>query len=88
MQKSGRADGVSIRDAIRDVANPPGEKVSIKDLKKALDLLKKGKEIDYEGVSGSVNFDRNGDVTSGSYGIWKIEDGKIVDEKVVFSDAL
>ncbi|NOZ69528.1 MAG: amino acid ABC transporter substrate-binding protein, partial [Deferribacteres bacterium] len=53
-----------------------------------LELLKEGKDIDYEGVSGSVNFDENGDVTGGSYGIWKIEDGKIVDEKVVFSDSL
>ncbi len=88
VQKAGRSDGPSIRDAIRDVANPPGEKVSIMDMKKALDLLKEGKDIDYEGVSGSVNFDENGDVTGGSYGIWKIEDGKIVDEKVIFSDTL
>jgi ABC-type branched-subunit amino acid transport system substrate-binding protein len=88
MQKAGKTDGSSIKNAIRDVANPPGEKVSIQDLKKAIDFLKQGKDIDYEGVSGSVNFDQNGDVTSGSYGIWKIENGRIVDEKVVLSDAL
>jgi ABC-type branched-subunit amino acid transport system substrate-binding protein len=88
MQKAGRPDGESIRNAIRDVANPPGEKVSFINLRKALDLLKQGKDIDYEGVSGSADFDKNGDVSSGSYGIWKIEDGKIVDVKVVLSDAL
>ena len=88
IQKAGSTDGEAIRDALREVANPPGEKVTMLELKKALSLLKEGKDIDYEGVSGPVNLDDNGDITSGTYGIWKIEDGRIVDVKVVSSDSL
>ncbi|MEW6088772.1 MAG: ABC transporter substrate-binding protein [bacterium] len=80
--KGGSADGAVIRDNLRKIANPPGEKVNFLDLKKALQLIEEGKKIDYEGVSGSLNFDKNGDITGGSYGIWKIENDKIVDVRV------
>lgn len=81
--QGGSADGSTIRDNLRKVANPPGEKVNFLDLKKAFKLIEEGKKIDYEGVSGSVNFDKNGDITGGSYGVWKIDNDKIVDVKVV-----
>lgn len=81
--KGGSTDGSAIRDNLRKIANPPGEKVNFLDLKKALKLIEEGKKIDYEGVSGSVNLDKNGDVTGGSYGVWKIDNDKIVDVKVV-----
>ncbi|MFH1287995.1 MAG: ABC transporter substrate-binding protein [bacterium] len=80
--KGGKLDGTTIRDNLRAVANPPGEKVNFLDIKKALQLIEEGKDINYEGVSGSVNFNKNGDITGGSYGIWKIENGKIVDVRV------
>lgn len=81
--KGGSTDGSTIRDNLRKIANPPGEKVNFMDLKKAFKFIEEGKKIDYEGVSGSVNFDKNGDITGGSYGIWKIDNDKIVDVKVV-----
>ncbi|MDD5772868.1 MAG: ABC transporter substrate-binding protein [bacterium] len=80
--KGGNTDGTTIRDNLRFVANPPGEKVDFLDLKKALKLIAEGKDINYEGVSGSVNFDKNGDITGGSYGVWKIDNDKIVDVRV------
>ena len=39
-------------------------------LKKALELLKDGKDINYEGVAGSQDFDENGDVVT-PIDIWK-----------------
>lgn len=80
--KGGSTDGTTIRDNLRAVANPPGEKVNFMDLKKAFRLIEEGKDIDYDGVSGSVNLDKRGDITGGSYGIWKIENDKIVDVRV------
>ena len=46
------------------------------DFAKALDLLKDGKPIRYEGVIGPVAFDQYGDIT-GPFRLWKITDGKV-----------
>ncbi len=78
-QKAGKADGTSIRDNLRAVANPAGEVVGpgVDGIKKALKLIKEGKKINYEGAGGSQDFDAYGDVVT-PIEIWKIEDGKIV----------
>jgi branched-chain amino acid transport system substrate-binding protein len=57
-------NGVNVRDMLRKVADPPGEVVvaGVDGLKRALALLKEGKDINYEGVAGSQDFDKNGDV--------------------------
>ncbi len=74
-QASGQNTGEGIKSKLRDVANAPGEEVS--DVCKALALLKDGKEINYQGMSGSVDIDEYGDV-SGVYDIWQVEtDGKL-----------
>jgi len=49
-----------------------GEKVS--DFAAGLAAIKAGKDIDYEGFSGPIEFDKNGDPTGASIGIWKYED--------------
>jgi ABC-type branched-subunit amino acid transport system substrate-binding protein len=80
-QAAGSTDGVAVRDALRDVANPPGEQILPGDWKKAMELLADGEDINYSGASGSVNFYDNGDV-SGTFAHWVIRDGKIMTEKV------
>ena len=71
-------DSVAIRDALRSIANPPGEAVGpgVEGIKKALMLIAEGKDINYEGAAGTVDFDENGDVT-GYIEIWKVEGGEI-----------
>lgn len=69
-------DSVKIRDALRDVADPPGTKIYPGQWSKAVKLLKAGKKIDYQGAAGDENFDKHGDV-AGSYAKWTIENGKI-----------
>ena len=63
-------------NSLRFVANAPGEKVGPGDMKKALDLLADGKDIDYVGVAGDQEIDANGDV-SNTIEIWSIDGGKI-----------
>ena len=63
---------VNLRDMLRVVANPPGEVIvaGVDGIKKALELLKAGKAINYEGAAGAVDFDKNGDVVT-PIEVWK-----------------
>ena len=66
----------NIRDNLRYVANPPGEIVIPGQFKKAFALLKQGKQINYEGAAGSVDFDKHGDVIT-PIEIWEYRGGKL-----------
>ena len=72
-------DSKAIRNALREVATGPGTEVTgePEGIKEALKLISDGKDIDYEGVTGSMEFNENGDV-NGTIEIWKIEGGAIV----------
>ena len=72
---------MNIRDNMRFVANPPGEIVKPGEFKKAFELLKAGKNINYEGAAGSVDFDKYGDVVT-PVEIWKYHNGKMATVKV------
>lgn len=63
--------GTDIRDHLRSVANPPGIEVS--NIAEALNLIREGKMINYQGASGDITFDEHGDV-SGAYYVWSIAD--------------
>ena len=69
---------LAIRDAIFKIEDPKGEVIHAgkADFAKALDLLKAGKPIRYEGVIGPVSFDKYGDIT-GPFRLWRIVDGKV-----------
>jgi len=71
--KSNTGDG--IKSKIREVSAGPGKEVS--DPCEALKLLRAGKKINYQGASGNVDIDANGDVL-GSYDVWTVkDDGKL-----------
>lgn len=61
----------AIRDSLRKVANPPGEKVTFLDLPRAIKLLRAGKDINYEGIAGPIDWDGNGDPASATYDFYK-----------------
>ncbi len=71
-------DSAAIRDALRDVANAPGEIVGPgrAEITKALALIAEGKDINYNGAGGDIEFDDNGDVV-GTIEIWQIKEGEI-----------
>jgi ABC-type branched-subunit amino acid transport system substrate-binding protein len=79
-EKAQSTDPAEIRDAMRTLNDPAGEKVTsgAAGIKKALDLIREGKPINYQGASGFSGWDDNGDVPSGFIEIWKYEGGKIV----------
>jgi len=51
-------------------------KVGPGDLANAVDLIRSGEDIDFEGVAGSQEIDDNGDVLN-SIEIWTVKGGKI-----------
>lgn len=77
-EKAGSTDPTKIRDALRDVANAPGEVVGpgTDNFKKAVELIKSGKDINYEGVTGPVEFDAKGDPAVGAVEWWHIDAAK------------
>jgi branched-chain amino acid transport system substrate-binding protein len=82
IERAGTTEGPAIRDALHEVANPPGEVILPGEWAKAKELLEQGQDVNYEGAAGSQNFDQHGDVP-GTFGIWRIVGGEIVTERVV-----
>lgn len=80
VRAGGDTSGTAIRDNLRAVANPPGVEVFYGEWDKAVGLLQAGEEIDYQGVSGLVDFKDTGDVAGGIL-IWKIEGCHVVPVK-------
>lgn len=76
IEKAGSTDGTAIRDALREVANAPGEIVGPGDFARAKELIAAGTDINYEGAAGSHDFDENGDV-AGTFEHWAVMDGAI-----------
>ncbi|HEX6971307.1 MAG TPA: ABC transporter substrate-binding protein, partial [Limnochordia bacterium] len=83
IEKAGAATGPAIRDALGDLLDPNGETVYAGEWAKAKQLIAAGKKIRYEGASGLIAFDENGDRSAATIGVWKIEDGQIVTDRIV-----
>jgi branched-chain amino acid transport system substrate-binding protein len=82
-------DNIDFREALRDISGPPGEIVSpgTEGFTRALELIDAGTDINYEGVSGPIDFDNNGDVF-GMIEVWKVDGAakKLVTDHVVQVD--
>ena len=79
MQAGGKADRNAIQKNVMSVANAPGTKIYPGQLKKALDLLAKGKAVNYEGATG-VEFTDVGEAF-GSFLEKEIKGGKFKTKK-------
>jgi len=62
IEQNGNAEREGLSEALRSVATAPGETILPGEWEKALELIAQGEEINYEGASGSHEFDDNGDV--------------------------
>lgn len=80
-------DRAKLRDAIYKVVDPNGMPIHAgkDEFKKALDLIKEGKPIRYEGVIGPVSFDQYGDIT-GPFRLWKVVDGVVTTDGEMTTD--
>jgi len=75
IQQAGTStDVAAIRTALRAVANPPGIVVGPGEFARAVGLIKAGTDINYEGASGTVDLDENGNVTP-ALAEWELQNG-------------
>ena len=80
---AGSATGEKMKEELRAVSGPPGEKFSWEQLPRAIKALREGKDIDYEGASGPIDLDANGDPTTGVYDVVEFKDREISSIKQV-----
>jgi ABC-type branched-subunit amino acid transport system substrate-binding protein len=83
LNMSPKEQAQAIRENIRDIANPPGTVVKYNQFADGFDWIQRGNEINYEGVSGPITFDRNGDLKEATIEIWTVKDGKTVRVRTV-----
>ena len=89
IQQAKSVDPTAIRDAMRKVTDPKGEKIyaGAKEIGKGMKLLKEGKAIQYVGATGPLQFDANGDI-NGPMVVWTVADGKVKNASMVTVDQI
>jgi ABC-type branched-subunit amino acid transport system substrate-binding protein len=81
--KACSAKGAKIKAQLRAVSGPPGPKVTYRTMDKAVRLVAAGKDINYEGAWGPIDWDKNGDPGSAVYEIWRYSGGNIATQRTI-----
>jgi branched-chain amino acid transport system substrate-binding protein len=74
---AGSTDGKDMAAELQDITGPGGKKYTWEQLPDAVRDLQDGNDIDYEGASGPVDLNDDGDPTAGVYDIYRYKGGKI-----------
>jgi ABC-type branched-subunit amino acid transport system substrate-binding protein len=74
---AGSTEGSEIGEALPDVTAPGGAKFTFEELPQAIEALEKGQDIDYEGASGPIDWEENGDLSRYIYDISEFKGGKL-----------
>ena len=79
-EAAGSTDGTAIRDHLPLIGAPDGDIASpgINSLVRAMENLRAGGDINYQGAATSLDWNEVGDVTSGYIEIWQYAEGAIV----------
>ncbi len=87
-QAAGSVDPAAIRDGLREIAAPPGANYSAgpDGIASALAALANGESINMQGAATSLDWDEDGDITSGYIGVWAYQGGEIVEISVTAFD--
>jgi ABC-type branched-subunit amino acid transport system substrate-binding protein len=65
------SNGRDIARHLRRIASPPGEKYTYLELTQALRALRAGRDIDYQGIAGPIDWDAKGDPAAATYDFYK-----------------
>ena len=76
IEASKNATGDGINSGLHQVSGPPG--LAVGSFAEGVKALRDGQKINYQGASGPVDFDENGNITKASFRVAEVKDGKIV----------
>jgi branched-chain amino acid transport system substrate-binding protein len=71
---AGSNEGTDIAEQVQAVGSAPGDKYDFTTMADAIEAIQAGEDIDFEGVSGSLDLDDNGDPVLGTYDIYEYDD--------------
>ncbi|UJA20072.1 ABC transporter substrate-binding protein [Thermoleophilia bacterium SCSIO 60948] len=72
---AGSDEGADMAETLHDVSAPGGEQYTWEELPEAIEALENGEDIDYQGASGAIDMDENGDATAGVYDVFEFKNG-------------
>jgi branched-chain amino acid transport system substrate-binding protein len=75
--KAGSEKGSDIAEEITAVSGPGGTKYTFEQLGDAVKALQDGQDIDYEGASGPIDLDEQGDPSTATYEEYSYKNGKL-----------
>lgn len=74
---AGSAEGADMAQQVRGITRSPGNTYTWQQLPDAIRALQEGEEINYDGASGPIDMDDNGDATAGVYDLFRYQDGEL-----------
>jgi ABC-type branched-subunit amino acid transport system substrate-binding protein len=80
---AGSTDGRAIAEKLIGVSRPGGAEYTYQDLERAIADVSAGTDIDFQGVSGPLDLDDNGDVQAGYVNVYRYIDGTLTVEDQV-----
>ena len=69
------SDPTKIAERVQAVTNDPGKNFTFEQLDDAIKAVRAGEKIHFNGVTGPINFGRNGRVNATAYDIWEVDAG-------------
>jgi ABC-type branched-subunit amino acid transport system substrate-binding protein len=73
--------GSAIAKQLRRISGPPGKKFTFLQLPQAIKALRAGKDINYEGIAGPIDWDKNGDPAAATYDFYKYVNGTLTPQR-------
>lgn len=70
-------NGEDMAPEVQAVSAPPGRKFTWMQLDQAVKALEAGQDIDYDGASGPIDLNEDGDPTAGVYDVYEFRSGKL-----------
>jgi branched-chain amino acid transport system substrate-binding protein len=70
---AGSTDGEEIARQLQPVSSPPGRRFTFLELADGIRAIAAGEEVDFDGVTGPIDFDDNGDPTSATYEVYRYD---------------
>ncbi len=70
---AGSTEGADMAAELQAVSGPEGDPYTWEELPEAIEALQNGDDIDYQGASGPLDLDENGDATAGVYDLYEFK---------------